>query len=500
MTSGGNGGPTGSADAGSDADPLLGKLLSERYQVVRKLGEGGMAAVYLAEHIVIQKKVALKILAPELARREELAARFLQEARAASRIGQENVIDISDFGRADGLPFFVMEYLEGHDLGELLRRNGAIAWPRARNILVQICRALRAAHTLGIIHRDLKPENVFLLQREGRSDFVKLLDFGIAKVPGDASSAEGPRLTRTGMIFGTPEYMAPEQAEGKPADHRADLYAAGCVLYHCLTGTAPFAAESFMAMLTKHLVEAVVPPSVRRPELGIPPAVDALVARALEKDRDRRFGSADEFMAAVQSISDSGVALAPAGAQAPGRSTTPVRVSAPVGNPAAMRTEVFPPPRQTMPMPEAPPTTGAPLRRFSILAAVGIAVGVAVAALFVILRRAPEATSPPAASTSAAPAPSPTPARVAPTAETPAAVGGGPSETPTAPASPAAGKAGVGVLPAAAKPGSARPSGEEGGEGKVKGDSKRAPRPPGSPVRAAPAAPAPSDLKPFPGG
>ena len=484
--SGGERGPTEGESSGdpSDADALLGRLLSDRYRVLRKLGEGGMAAVYLAEHVVIQKKVALKVLAPELARREDLAARFLQEARAASRIGQENVIDISDFGRAEGLVYFVMEYLEGHDLGELLRSVGAIGWPRARGIVVQICRALRAAHALGIIHRDLKPENVFLLQREGRADFVKLLDFGIAKVPGDASSADGPRLTRTGMIFGTPEYMAPEQAEGKAADHRADLYAAGCLLYHCLTGTAPFSADSFMAMLTKHLVEAAPPPSLRRPDLGIPPAVDALVARALEKDRDRRFASAEEMMVAVLAISDSGVVLSPAPVWPAGRSTTPVRVAAPTADPA-LKTELFPTPRQTQPMP-APAGVSPPLRRFSILAAVGIAVGVAVAALLVILRHgaeAPPSTPPITAPAAAVPAPGPAPGAAA--AETPEAIA--PSAAPAAP--PTSRPAGAVVRP-----------GDDTFDGKGKPDHKHGPRDGHKPAGPPPArtTPAPSDLKPFP--
>jgi serine/threonine-protein kinase len=266
--------------------------------VIRKLGEGGMGSVYLAEHVVIEKKLVLKVLALELSRRQDLVARFLQEARSASRIGHENVIDISDFGQsADGLVYIAMEYLEGKDLGEVVRAEGALAWARVRDILVQICRALRAAHDKGIVHRDMKPENIFLIQREGRPEFVKILDFGIAKVMG--LDPNGPRLTRTGMIFGTPEYMAPEQAEGKEADHRVDVYAVGCIAYHLITGSTPFVAENFMAMLTKHLMEDPVPPSVRRPDLEITPEMDALVLRALEKDRDKRFQNMGELLNGV---------------------------------------------------------------------------------------------------------------------------------------------------------------------------------------------------------
>ncbi len=280
------------------ADPLISQLVAERYRVIRKLGEGGMGSVYLAEHVVIEKKFALKVLAPELARRADLVARFLQEARSASRIGHENVIDIMDFGQSpDGLVYIAMEFLDGKDLGEMVRSKGALEWKDARDIVLQICRALRAAHDRGIVHRDMKPENIFLIQREGQPHFVKILDFGIAKVMG--LDPNGPRLTRTGMIFGTPEYMAPEQAEGKDTDHRADIYAVGCILYHLITGQTPFVAESFMTMLTKHLMEEPVPPSARRPDLVITPEMDALILKSLEKDRDQRWQSMAELLQAV---------------------------------------------------------------------------------------------------------------------------------------------------------------------------------------------------------
>ena len=290
-------------------DPLISQLVAERYRILRKLGEGGMGAVYLAEHVVIEKKFALKVLAPELARRSDLVARFLQEARSASRIGHENVIDIMDFGQSpDGLVFIAMEFLDGKDLGEIVRAKGAMEWPEARDIVLQICRALRAAHEKGIVHRDMKPENIFLIQREGQPHFVKILDFGIAKVMG--LDPNGPRLTRTGMIFGTPEYMAPEQAEGKDTDHRADIYAVGCIMYHLITGQTPFVAESFMTMLTKHLMEDPVPPSVRRPDIAITPEMDTLVLRALEKDREKRWQSMAE-LAQVVAVCPGPVAGAP---------------------------------------------------------------------------------------------------------------------------------------------------------------------------------------------
>jgi serine/threonine-protein kinase len=279
-------------------DPLIGRVLSERYRILRKVGEGGMGTVYQAEHALIEKKIALKVLFPELTRRPELVARFLQEAKSASRIGHENVIDISDFGQSpEGMVYIAMEFLEGHDLAHLIKSEGTVGWMRARPILMQIAKALRAAHEHGIIHRDMKPENVFLVQREGRPDFVKVLDFGIAKVVNP--DADSPRLTQAGTVFGTPEYMSPEQAQGLPPDHRVDVYAVGCLMYHMLTGAVPFTADNFMGILTKHLMEAPVPPRQRRPDLDIPEDVEEICLRALEKDRDKRWQDMDALFRAL---------------------------------------------------------------------------------------------------------------------------------------------------------------------------------------------------------
>jgi serine/threonine protein kinase len=290
--------PVGDPSPPTD-DPLIGKVLSERYRIVRKIGEGGMGAVYQAEHALIEKKIALKILFQDLTRRPDLIARFLQEAKSASRIGHENVIDISDFGQSpEGLVFIAMEYLDGQDLGRTLKKTGAMDWVRARPILMQIAKGLRAAHGNGIIHRDMKPENVYLIQKEGRPDFVKVLDFGIAKIVTD-DAGSGPALTQTGMIFGTPEYMSPEQAQGHPPDHRVDVYAVGCIMYQMLTGSVPFTADNFMGILTKHLLEAPVPPRKRRPDLDIIPDVEAICMKALEKDRDKRFPDMDAFYRAL---------------------------------------------------------------------------------------------------------------------------------------------------------------------------------------------------------
>ncbi|HEY6475512.1 MAG TPA: serine/threonine-protein kinase, partial [Polyangia bacterium] len=241
----------------------------------------------------------LKILFADLTRRPDLVMRFLQEAKSASRIGHENVIDITDFGQSpDGLVYIAMEFLDGQDLGKTLKAERSMPWLRARPILMQITKGLRAAHARGVIHRDMKPENVYLVQKEGRPDFVKVLDFGIAKVV-SADDNDGPRLTQTGMIFGTPEYMSPEQAQGHPPDQRVDVYAVGCIMYHMLTGAVPFTADSFMGILTKHLLEPVVPPRKRRPDLEISADVEAVCLRAMEKDRDKRWADMDAFYQAL---------------------------------------------------------------------------------------------------------------------------------------------------------------------------------------------------------
>jgi len=284
--------------SGESGDSYLNAVIAERYRILHKIGEGGMGTVYLAEHIIIEKRVALKILSEDFARKADLVQRFIQEAKAASRIGHENIVDITDFGETpSGSVFIAMEFLEGSDLANVIRKQGAVPFERARYIVSQICRALAAAHAKGIIHRDIKPENVYLIEREGRGDFVKILDFGIAKV--NSLDDGAARLTRTGMIFGTPEYMSPEQARGDRPDHRVDIYAVGCILYELLTGDVPFHADTFMGVLTKHMFEQPQPPSVRAPDRHIPPEVEAVVLRAISKDRDQRFQTMKEFALAL---------------------------------------------------------------------------------------------------------------------------------------------------------------------------------------------------------
>jgi serine/threonine protein kinase len=284
---------------GVPEDPFLGRLFLGKFRIDRVLGQGAMGKAYLAEHIVLGKKVCIKILHPHLAGDENLARRFLREARAASRLNHPNSIQISDFGTTeDGTLFIAMEYLEGVDLRRLLRKEFPLSPARVVRILGQVLSALEEAHDQSVIHRDLKPENIMVVQSKTQKDLVKVLDFGIAKI--QESGVEGGTLTVAGIVCGTPEYMAPEQARGDPLDRRVDIYAAGVILYQMLTGELPFKAESALATVTKHLTEVPVPPRQRRPDLSIDPELERICLKAMEKDRERRFSSALEMKEALE--------------------------------------------------------------------------------------------------------------------------------------------------------------------------------------------------------
>ena len=298
----------------SPRDPLVGSVLGDRYRIERKLGEGGMGAVYLARHVILEKLVALKILHDEYARRRELVERFLHEAKAASRIRHEHVIDITDFGEtATKNVFFAMEFLDGHDLASELDR-GQVGWPRIRSIILQICAALQAAHEAGVIHRDLKPENIYLIERLGNADYVKVLDFGVAKLT-ELEEGKERRLTRTGMVFGTPEYMSPEQARGEKPDSRVDVYALGCILFEMVTGDVPFRADNFMGVLTKHLFDPQPLVAERTARTDLPPGLQDVITQALAKDKSQRFGSMNELAVAIDTLDNSEGVMFQSGAE-----------------------------------------------------------------------------------------------------------------------------------------------------------------------------------------
>ena len=273
---------------------LVGQTIGN-YLVTQKLGEGGMGAVYLAEHPGIGKKVALKVLHSEFSSNQEVAARFFNEAKAVNDIQHPNIVDIIDFGIIQGatqLVYFIMEYLAGETLSQLIRREAPLPPERAIGIGLQVADALSASHRCGIVHRDLKPDNIILLQRTRERDFVKLLDFGIAKLTSDNESR-----TRTGIVMGTPAYMSPEQCDGRGlTDHRTDIYALGIVLYEMLVGRVPFVGEAYGDVLVQHLTQSPRPPSQYR---MLQPHIEAVVMKALEKRPEMRYPNMDEMIRAL---------------------------------------------------------------------------------------------------------------------------------------------------------------------------------------------------------
>lgn len=275
---------------------LIGQTLSGRYWVTSLIGSGGMGAVYRAEHVQLQKPVALKVLNSEMALHKEAALRFEREAMVSARIMHPHVVSANDSGRLpDGSLYLVLEFVSGRSLRQLIDEEGKLPPARALAIAGQIAEALGAAHAVEVVHRDLKPGNVMLLRREGNSEFVKVLDFGLARIIGQPSTSEP--LTRTGAVFGTPEYMSPEQARGEVADHRADLYSLGVILYELLAGRPPFQAPELVAVLIKHIQEA--PPPL---PADIPAPLAKYVASLLAKQPADRPSDALQVVKALRRL------------------------------------------------------------------------------------------------------------------------------------------------------------------------------------------------------
>jgi serine/threonine-protein kinase len=360
-------------------DPLVGKVLMDRFEILSRIGEGGTGVVYKAKQIAVDRTVAIKILGAHVSQDPTWVKRFHNEARAAAKLDHPNTVRLIDFGETkEGLLFIAMEFLQGRSLAEEIARIGRLPPQRVLRILMQICQSLQEAHAQGIIHRDIKPENVFLLDMKGSGDFVKVLDFSVAKMEtGDANA------TRAGVVFGTPAYMSPEQGAGRKLTPQSDLYSCGIVAYEMLTGRPPFEGRLPMEVVIAHQKQRPAP------LLGFPDPLQNLVMRALEKQPERRQQSAEEMIQECQACLDqlfpraSGVTGAVGSAVTEGRPVvgTPATggLAPPPMAPPPMAPQMAPPPmapppmapppmapppaQQAMPPPNAPPVQTAPEAR-----------------------------------------------------------------------------------------------------------------------------------------
>jgi serine/threonine-protein kinase len=340
-------------------DEMIGREIAGRYRVLAKLGEGGMGAVFRAEQISLKRTVAVKLLRPDVSAAPAVLRRFNAEAELVARLSHPNTVNIYDFGQdSDGTLFIAMELIDGRSLRQVIQRDAPIPLPRALAIAAQIAASLVDAHAHAIIHRDLKPDNVMLQDRGRERDVVRVLDFGIAKLRDDTRATHAA-MTQQGDMLGTPQYMAPEQIRAEPIDGRTDVYALGCLLYEMVTARLPHEAETVLAMLSKHLVEPAVPPSQRRPDLGIPAAVDALILGAMAKDpraRPQTMEALGEQIAALRQR----LGAEPTAPQAPAMAAPAAHPDAPYPEAGSAPVAYAPP---SMPSPTPPPGTmpGAPL-------------------------------------------------------------------------------------------------------------------------------------------
>ena len=283
--------------AGARPEELVGQIVEGRYRVERIVGKGGMGTVYAVRHIVVGKVAAMKVLKTGVERADGVLQRFVREAQTANLVKSRHIVEITDFGQlTNGLFYVVMELLEGEDLTRAMK-PGKLGRADLVHIFVQVAEALALAHAKGIVHRDLKPDNVFLVNEGGDPRFVKLLDFGIAKVMAGDNATAG--LTETGVILGTPYYMSPEQARAEVVDHRSDIYALGVMMYRAFTGRLPFVADSTMGVLTRHLTETPELPSRLN---NVDPATERMIMRCMEKRREARYQSMTEVADALRSL------------------------------------------------------------------------------------------------------------------------------------------------------------------------------------------------------
>jgi eukaryotic-like serine/threonine-protein kinase len=322
-------------------DPFLGREIVDRqYQIVQKIGAGGMGSVYRATQPAMNRMVAIKILHPRLTSRKDLASRFRREARAMSQLNHPNTVKVFTYGELeDGSLYIVMELLEGRSLNHAIRREGPMDVNKAVPILMQVCGALEEAHQLGIVHRDLKPENIFLCNQAGLTDFPKVLDFGLAKVTERQMRPGSLILTQEGMVFGTPEFMSPEQAQGRPLDGRSDIYSLAVILFEALTGKLPFIVQTPIEYIQRHVLSPPRRLTDAAPDRLFPEALEGTIAKALAKLPDERWQSAALFAQALgRSILPNAVSplhpsvtADPTLAPAPAPTARPLPVRIPIG-------------------------------------------------------------------------------------------------------------------------------------------------------------------------
>jgi serine/threonine-protein kinase len=290
----------------ASADPFIGReILNGQFKILQKIGSGGMGSVYKASQPAMNRMVGVKILHPKLNNRKDLTSRFRREARAMSHLSHPNSTKVFLYGELeDGSLYIVMEFLEGKNLNQTVRAEGPFPVARALPILIQVCGALDEAHKAGIIHRDMKPENIFLCQQGALRDYPKVLDFGLAKVTEREMRPGSLILTQEGMVFGTPEFMSPEQAQGTTLDPTSDIYSLAVILYEVLTGKLPFDGKGAIDYIQLHVNAKPIPLSSRVPGLTFPPLLDEVMARALEKKPEDRFATAADFGAAMKAVLD----------------------------------------------------------------------------------------------------------------------------------------------------------------------------------------------------
>jgi serine/threonine-protein kinase len=271
-------------------EQLAGKTLDGKYRIERALAEGGMAILYLAHHVQMERQVVVKVIHDSLMYRQDMIERFKRECKMEARFNHPNIVSVYDFGFInDSQPYLVMEYVRGKSLSHMLIEGGQFPVPMATRILLQACSGLEEAHSSGIVHRDLKPDNIILQDKKDRPDWVKIVDFGIATL---LDNSNEKRLTRVGVVIGTPEYMSPEQFMGKPLDARTDIYALGIVLFEMLTGHVPFESPAYDVLMAKHLMDATPSLNQFRPDIPVGSSMDQIIGKCLAKSPDARFQSA----------------------------------------------------------------------------------------------------------------------------------------------------------------------------------------------------------------